>query len=128
LASARIDVMRALLDGGPIYTLGGQDQRAESTVVGNWVHDAPNNNSMLYHDEGSSYWDTHDNVVSNQTGRLVGMWTPTIHDIAIHDNFTDNTVVKNLGTNVVITDTTVVTGGNWPPAAQAIMAASGPRP
>jgi len=121
------DVMRTLLDGGPIYTLGGQDQRAESTVVGNWVHDAPNNNNMLYHDEGSSYWDTHDNVVSNQTGRWVGMWTPTIHDIAIHDNFTDNTVVKNLGTNVVITNTTVVTGGNWPPAAQAIMAASGPR-
>jgi hypothetical protein len=121
------DVMRTLLDGGPIYTLGGQDPKAESTVVGNWVHDAPNNNNMLYHDEGSSYWDTHDNVVSNQTGRWVGMWTPTIHDIAIHDNFTDNTVVKNLGTNVVITNTTVVTGGAWPPAAQAIMAASGPQ-
>ena len=121
------DVMRTLLDGGPIYTLGGQDQRAESTVVGNWVHDAPNNNNMLYHDEGSSYWDTHDNVVSNQTGRWVGMWTPTIHDITIHDNYTDNTVVKNLGTNVIITNTTVVTGGNWPAGAQAIMAASGPR-
>lgn len=121
------DVMRTLLDGGPIYTLGGQDPTAQSTVIGNWVHDAPNNNNMLYHDEGSSYWNTHDNVVSNQTGRWVGMWTPTIHDITIHDNFTDNTVVKNLGTNVTITNTTVVTGGNWPPAAQAIMAASGPR-
>ncbi|MEV6607648.1 hypothetical protein [Kutzneria sp. NPDC051319] len=121
------DVMRTLLDGGPIYTLGGQDPKAPSTVVGNWVHDAPHNNNMLYHDEGSSYWDTHDNVVSNQTGRWVGMWTPTIHDIAIHDNFTDNTVVKNLGTNVVITNTTVVTDGNWPPAAKAVMAASGPR-
>jgi hypothetical protein len=121
------DVMRTLHDGGPIYTLGGQDQRAESTVVGNWLHDAPNNNNMLYHDEGSSWWDTHDNVVSNQTGRWVGMWTPTIHDITIHDNYTDNTVVKNLGTNVTITNTTVVTGGNWPAGAQAIMAASGPR-
>jgi hypothetical protein len=121
------DVMRTLLDGGPIYTLGGQDAKARSTVVGNWLHDAPNNNNMLYHDEGSSYWDTHDNVVSNKTGRWVGMWTPTIHDIAIHDNFTDNTVVKNLGTNVVISDTTVVTGGDWPAAAQAIMAAAGPR-
>jgi hypothetical protein len=122
------DVMRTLLDGGPIYTLGGQDIKAESTVVGNWVHDAPNNNNMLYHDEGSSYWDTHDNVVSNRTGRWVGMWTPTIHDITIHDNFTDNTVVKNLGTNVIISNTTVVTDNNWPAAAQAIMAAAGPRP
>ncbi|MFC0542988.1 right-handed parallel beta-helix repeat-containing protein [Kutzneria chonburiensis] len=122
------DVMRTLLDGGPIYTLGGQDIKAESTVVGNWVHDAPNNNNMLYHDEGSSYWDTHDNVVSNRTGRWVGMWTPTIHDITIHDNFTDNTVVKNLGTNVIISNTTVVTNNNWPAAAQAIMAAAGPRP
>jgi len=55
------------------------------------------------------------------------MWTPTIHDIRIHGNFTDNTVVKNLGTNVVISDTTVVTGGNWPDAAKSVMAAAGPR-
>ncbi|MCR6483614.1 hypothetical protein M8542_12380 [Amycolatopsis sp. OK19-0408] len=121
------DVMRTLLDGGPIYTLGGQDATAESVTAGNWVHDAPNNNNMLYHDEGSSYWNTFGNVVSNPTGRWVGMWTPTIHDIRVHGNFTDNTVVKNLGTNVLITDTTVVTGGNWPPAAKSVMAAAGPR-
>ncbi|WP_158226815.1 right-handed parallel beta-helix repeat-containing protein [Amycolatopsis vastitatis] len=121
------DVMRTLLDGGPIYTLGGQDAAAGSVTAGNWVHTAPHNNNMLYHDEGSSWWDTHDNVVSNETGRWVGMWTPTIHDITIHHNFTDNTVVKNLGTNVVISDTTVVTGGNWPDAAKSVMAAAGPR-
>lgn len=123
------DVMRTLLDGGPIYTLGGQNGAGatHSVVSGNWVHTAPNNNNMLYHDEGSSWWNTFDNVVSNPTGRWTGMWTPTIHDIAIHGNFTDNTVVKNLGTNVVISDTTVVTGGNWPAKAKTIMAAAGPR-
>ncbi|HKN53964.1 MAG TPA: right-handed parallel beta-helix repeat-containing protein, partial [Amycolatopsis sp.] len=121
------DVMRTLLDGGPIYTLGGQDAAAPSTFTGNWLHDAPNNNNLIYHDEGSSYWDTHDNVVSNKTGRWIGMWTPTIHDITIHGNFTDNTVVKNLGTNVTITGTVVVTDGNWPDAAKAIIAAAGPR-
>ncbi|WIX99194.1 right-handed parallel beta-helix repeat-containing protein [Amycolatopsis mongoliensis] len=121
------DVMRTLLDGGPVYTLGGQDSTVESVTAGNWVHDAPHNNNMLYHDEGSSYWNTYGNVVSNRTGRWTGMWTPTIHDIRIHGNFTDNTVVKNLGTNVVISDTTVVTGGNWPDAAESVMHAAGPR-
>ncbi|VVJ18533.1 Uncharacterised protein [Amycolatopsis camponoti] len=121
------DVMRTLLDGGPIYTLGGQDGTTESVTAGNWVHTAPHNNNMLYHDEGSSYWNTYGNVVSNETGRWTGMWTPTIHDIRIHGNFTDNTVVKNLGTNVVISDNTVVTGGNWPDAAKSVMAAAGPR-
>ncbi|SDY97601.1 Right handed beta helix region [Amycolatopsis xylanica] len=118
------DVMRVLHDGGAIYTLGGQ---TGSEFAGNYLSLAPNNNNMVYHDEGSAYWNTHDNVISNGTGRWVGMWTPTIHDITIHDNYTDNAEVKNKGTKVTITATTVVTGGNWPAAAKAIMAAAGPR-
>jgi hypothetical protein len=123
------DVMRTLHDGGAIYTLGGQGNgggTVTSELARNRVALAPNNNNMLYHDEGSSYWNTHDNVVSNATGRWVGMWTPTIHDISIHDNYTDNTAVKNKGTNVTITKTTVVTGGKWPAAAQDIMKQAGP--
>jgi hypothetical protein len=59
--------------------------------------------------------------------RWVGMWTPTIHDIAIHDNFTDNAAFRNDGARVVITRTTVVTGNAWPPAAKQIMTQAGPR-
>ncbi len=124
------NVMNVLEDGGAIYTLGGQGDGGGTTtseVAGNWVYLAPHNNNMLYHDEGSSYWDTHDNVVSNASGFWTGMWTPTIHTIAVHDNFTDNPAVKDKGTNVTFTNNTVVTDGVWPDKAKAIMAASGPR-
>jgi hypothetical protein len=124
------DVMRTLLDGGAIYTLGGQGNgggTVRSEYAANWFVQGNNTNFMLYHDEGSSFWNTHDNVVSTVPTRWVGMWTPTIHDIAIHDNFTDQPNFRNDGTNVTITNTTVVTNGQWPPAARAIMDQAGPR-
>jgi hypothetical protein len=121
-------VMNITSDGGNIYTLGGENGNgpATSTFAGNFLEGGPNNNNMLYHDEGGSYWNTYDNVTSGAVGRWVGMWTPTIHDLTIHDNFTDNATFLNRGNNVTITNTTVVTGGNWPPAALTIMNSAGP--
>jgi hypothetical protein len=55
------------------------------------------------------------------------MWTPTIHDITIHDNFTDQPAFRNDGTNVTITNTTVVTNGSWPARARIIMDQAGPQ-
>jgi hypothetical protein len=124
--------MRTLLDGGAIYTLGGQGNGGGTTTsefAGNWFDVGNQTNNMLYHDEGSSYWNTHDNVTSHvvSPSRWVGMWTPTIHDITIHDNWTDNPALLNRGTDVTITNTTVVSDGIWPPEADTVMRQAGPR-
>jgi hypothetical protein len=123
------DVMNVLFDGGPIYTNGGQgngNASAMSVLAENFVTGGNHTNHMLYHDEGSSYWDTHDNVTSLGGSDWVGMWTPTIHDITIGPvNFTDNAAVQNNGTNIAFTQATIVGGGAWPAPALAIMSTAG---
>jgi len=120
-------VMGMLNDGGPIYTLGGQ--ATGSVFVGNVVGECINGCNAIYHDEGSSLWNTHDNVVEFSNGGLwLNLWTPSIHDDAIHDNYTDTARYNNNGTNIDFTQSTVVPDGRWPTAAQAIINAAGPGP
>ncbi|MDX2683762.1 hypothetical protein [Streptomyces soliscabiei] len=123
------DVMNVLYDGGPIYTNGGQgngDGSTTSVLAGNLVEVGNHTNNMLYQDEGSSYWNTHDNVSRITGGNWIGMWTPTIHDINIHDNYSDTSNFKNSGTNITFNQATIVSGGAWPSSAQAVIAAAGP--
>ncbi|MFF4806125.1 hypothetical protein ACFY1U_48460 [Streptomyces sp. NPDC001351] len=123
------DVMNVLYDGGPIYTNGGQgngDGSTTSVLAGNLVEVGNHTNNMLYQDEGSSYWNTHDNVSRIVGGNWIGMWTPTIHDINIHDNYSDTTNYRNSGTNITFNQATIVSGGAWPSAARDIIAAAGP--
>ncbi|MBY8879656.1 hypothetical protein [Actinacidiphila acidipaludis] len=118
-------VMGALFDGGPIYTLGGLSSPSEFT--GNVLAECIDGCNMIYHDEGSSQWNTHDNLVRYGNGSLwVNLWTPSIHDDAIHDNWSDTAAYNNNGTNISFQQATVVDDGNWPAAAQAIIAAAGP--
>jgi hypothetical protein len=118
-------VMGALFDGGPIYTLGGQS--APSEFAGNVLSECIDGCNMVYHDEGSSLWNTHDNVVRFSNGSLwTNLWTPSIHDDSIHDNYSDTAAYNNNGTNISFEQATVVTDGNWPSAAQTIVDAAGP--
>ena len=118
-------VMGALFDGGPIYTLGGQS--APSEFTGNVLSECIDGCNMIYHDEGSSLWDTHDNVVRFSNGSLwTNLWTPSIHNDSIHDNYSDTASYNNNGTDITFQQATVVTDGNWPAAAQAIIKAAGP--
>ena len=67
LANYIHDVMNYLFDGGPIYTNGGQGDgggTTTSTLAQNYLTVGNHTNNMIYQDEGSSYWDTHDNVTS----------------------------------------------------------------
>ncbi|MEY9947432.1 hypothetical protein [Kitasatospora sp. GAS1066B] len=125
------DVMGVLSDGGPIYTNGGQGGDGgslTSVLAGNLVEGGNHTNNMLYQDEGSSYWNSHDNVARFGGQNWFGMWTPTIHDIDVHDNYADNATYNNNGSNITFNQATVVSGGAWPAAAQTIIAAAGPDP
>ena len=127
------DVMNVLHDGGPIYTNGAQGEDGagvSSVLAGNYVSVGNDTNNMLYQDEGSSYWDTYDNVTSySDGGNWIGMWTPTINHITVGPaNFTDNPSTDNNGTDIDYTGPTVVTGNAWPAAAQSIMSSAGLSP
>jgi hypothetical protein len=124
------DVMNVLYDGGPIYTNGGQGDNGAgvySVLAGNYVTVGNHDDNMLYQDEGSSFWQTHDNVVSfAEAGNWVGMWTPTDHDITAGPvNYSSTPMFLNNGTDTTYTPPTVVTDGRWPPAARAIMTSAG---
>jgi hypothetical protein len=56
----------------------------------------------------------------------VNLWTPSIHDDTIQNNYSDTAKFNNNGSNITFQQATVVTGGQWPAAAQAIIAAVGP--
>jgi hypothetical protein len=66
-----------LLDGGAIYTLGPQPG---STCHGNYLHNQCEKYGVLYHDGGSGWWNTFDNVVAespNAVWLLINAYTPT---------------------------------------------------
>jgi hypothetical protein len=54
------------------------------------------------------------------------MWTPTINNITVDDNYSDNASEYDNGTDTSFTQATIVSNGAWPAAAQAIIAAAGP--
>jgi hypothetical protein len=118
-------VMGALFDGGPVYTLGGQSSPSE--FAGNVLSECIDGCNMIYHDEGSSLWNTHDNVVRFSNGSLwLNLWTPTIHDDSIRDTYSDTPAYNNNGTAISFQQATVVTDGAWPAGARAIVDAAGP--
>ena len=116
------------MTGGAIYTNGGQGGGGSlsSVISGNVVAEAGSTATMIYPDEGSSYWDITDNVLRFGGASWVGMWTPTINNITVDDNYSDNSSYYDNGTDITLTQATIVTDGAWPAAAQAIIAAAGP--
>ena len=62
------------------------------------------------------------------SGVWAHLWTPTIHNVSMHDNFTDNPKVVNKGTNCPLTATTDVTADALPPDALAIQKNAGLEP
>jgi hypothetical protein len=132
-------------DGGPIYVMG--PQRADgvwSEMARNFVGHALHHAALLYHDEGSGWWHTHDNVVNQSAADCVpnggwwysyiAAWACSEHDILAEDNWSfelsrTDTCCGNAScpdSNVTVRGSTVVpAGAPWPPAAQAIADAAG---
>jgi hypothetical protein len=115
---------QTLNDGGGIYMLGPQNQ---SEIAYNWVHNQHTSSSgALYPDEGSAYSSWHNNVVTD-IGRSewLHLWTGSIHNVSVFDNYADTKTFINRGTNCPMVNNTVFPAGQPPPAAVAIMNASG---
>lgn len=123
------NIMQFTSDNGAIYTLGGQgggNGTLTGVISGNVGAEAAHSNNMLYADEGSSYWQITDNVIRFGGANWVGLWTPTINNISISGNYADNASYLDNGTDISLTQATIVTNGAWPSTAQSIIAAAGP--
>lgn len=85
-----------LNDGGGIYLLGPQN----GTVIrDNYVHaQGQASTGALYPDEGSAYqtW-THNVVEDIGASRWLHLWTSSIHNVTIIDNFADTSNYENHG-------------------------------
>ncbi|WP_246291737.1 RICIN domain-containing protein [Lentzea indica] len=120
------DVMQQMTDGGCIYTLAWNPNAEISgnycLRTGGWFG--------LYFDEGSKYYRATGNVFSATGtwatanywgGENMGNWTLT-------NNWSTNnsTNVTNGDRGNVVNGNVVVSNGNWPAGAQAVMANAGP--
>ena len=142
------DVNRIVGDGGPIYVMAQQqasaacdadDLSCRSEMAGNVVSYAWHHAAMLYHDEGTEFFHTHDNCVlqpqlSDPHGwwwSWAAAWASTERNILIENNFAIGVNRSDMakGNNLVLANNTLLPWGSaWPPAAAAIIARAGPRP
>jgi hypothetical protein len=121
------DCVGLLLDGASVYTLGPQGADGlRSTVHDNYLHDDSREHA-IYHDEGSAYFEDWNNVIANIAGFWLTLWTPSIHDIDVHDNFTDSTRVDNRATSISLSRN-YEQGPPWPATAQQIIDRAGIEP
>lgn len=118
------DYKQSLNDGGGIYMLGPQNG---SQIHDNWLHNQHTSSSgALYPDEGSAYSRWYHNVVTNiGNSKWLHLWTSSIHDVTVEDNFADTKNYLNHGTRCPMINNTVFNAGQPPSAAAAIMNASG---
>ncbi len=121
------NVMQWLRDNAFIYVLGGQgggNGSLTSVISGNYG----NGQGGVYPDEGSSWWQIQNNVwnITSGPASWTYIWTPTVNNIAFGTNYSNVVGYTNNGTNVHFTQATVVSNGQWPAAAQSIIANAGP--
>lgn len=118
------DYKRTLNDGGGIYMLGPQNG---SLIHGNWVHaQGTPTSGALYPDEGSAYSTWYDNVVTDiGTSKWLHLWTSSIHNVTVRDNWADTSYYLNHGTDCPMINNTVFPPGQPPPEAQRIMRFAG---
>ena len=135
-------------DGGPIYVMSPQPARADcgaddlscrSEVAGNYVSYAMHHAAMLYHDEGSGFFYTHDNAVLQNPALTdphhwwwcwAAAWASTEHNILITQNYAIGVNRSDVyaGNNLVLDNNTLLAwGAAWPAAALDIIAQAGPR-
>jgi hypothetical protein len=118
------DYKLELNDGGGIYMLGPQNG---SLIERNWVHNQGTASSgALYPDEGSAYSVWRENVVAGiGKSEWLHLWTSSIHDVIVENNFADTNVSLNHGTRCPMINNTIFPPGHPPAEAIRIMNESG---
>lgn len=129
-----------IYDGGAIYTLGntGAAETKSNKIQKNYVTDVKGHSAVLYPDEGSCGWTITENVVDTRKhsvrwakesneGTLpwLSIWTGTITDIVVNNNYSTTSVYGNSGTNITFNQASIHADGNWPSAAQTIINEAG---
>ncbi len=80
------DFLRVARDGGGIYTLGRQHN---NVIRYNYFYNEVNEHSAVYTDNGSENIEIYGNVNESVT-KYAFSWEPSIQNVQIHDNYTDN--------------------------------------
>ncbi len=129
-----------IYDGGAIYTLGGTGGTVENKneITENYLRNQMNRYGVIYHDEGSTFWKTKNNVIDTTETPVwdeifPATWgfingTLTSHDILLDTNYTTTSLVKTVGESVYEVNTQVYPDAMWPAAALTIIANAGLEP
>ncbi|MBU5444956.1 Ig-like domain-containing protein [Paenibacillus sp. MSJ-34] len=119
------DVMERLVDGGAIYTLGIQP---DSEIKGNYIKNTGQSYGGIYPDEWTQYYTVTDNVIQTMGEGRRWLHLHKGHNNIIRNNYADSKEIFEVGENNTIEEPTLVTDGNWPPEAVAIMEQAGIQP
>jgi hypothetical protein len=117
------DVMRVLVDGGAIYTLSPQPG---TVIAENELRDDVNPFGALYLDEGTRGVTVAHNVVAHAP-RWLHIWTSSIRDDVVVENWSDTDAMLDEGRDILEEDNEVGLS-SWPPEAQAVMDHAGLEP
>ncbi len=109
--------MRKTRDGGGVYTLGNQPG---STVKNNYIAHMDEDFGAIYFDEGTKNYVAENNVLE-AVPRWLNIWTTTIQDITVRNNYSTTATYVNRGTNITYNAPTLFTAPNYPTAAQNII-------
>jgi len=119
------DYMQKLVDGGGIYTLGKVGSSSNHTVIhDNYIYNQTNLYAPLYPDQGSAYLDIYNNVVVAGTLEWLHIWTSSIHDVNVYNNFSDTSKMTNAGTNISLSNNSTA-GTPWSSGAESVIGSAG---
>ena len=120
------DVMQEQNDGGGFYSLSAQP---DSVVAYNYIHDVHGYMAAVYLDEGTCYYDVHDNVLEPyQFVMFINESRPdSIRGNKIHDNYA-NSFAWNLQGQYTAERNGVLVDDSWPLAAKEIVRNAGLEP
>ncbi len=123
------DFRQTVDDQGGIYVVGGTSSSQPSHMTGNWVQGEPGDTAALYLDNYSSYWQ----VTSNVVAQVAQCWLylqvgSTSTNNTVQNNYHDTTVEQDGDSSNTVSNNPLVSDGNWPVAAQAIMNNAGLEP
>lgn len=130
-----------LFDGGAIYANGATGGTATNPnlISGNYIEDVGNYPGAIYPDEGSSFWEISKNVIdlsahTEWTGKFdsisrapswLHIWTDSIHDIVVKENYATTKVHKNAGKNITFEDAILPGSDGWQDEALEIISVAG---